>query len=252
MPLPLAITLSHLTALLGWRLRALTGAGAIVAGLVGTCILTATGWPGFAALGTFFLGSSIISRLAPDRGADRFDTKGNRRDAWQVLANGGAAAVAALLLGADALGVVTVSLAAAAADTWATSFGGWSRTPPRHLLSWRVVPAGTSGGVTLLGTAGAALGAGLVALASAVVGPSWSLFSPALLLGMLGMLIDSLLGAAAQGRFHCAACDQPTERRMHRCGRSTTHTGGLAWLTNDAVNALATGSATLLGWWLLH
>lgn len=252
MPLPLALALSTLIALPGWRLRALTGLGALAAGLVGTSIASATGWAGLAALGAFFIGSSVISRLAPDRGAERFDSKGSQRDQWQVLANGGAAALAALVLGPAAFPVVTISLAAAAADTWATAFGGWSRTLPRHILTGRPVPAGTSGGVTLLGTAGAGLGATLVGLASAAVAGAPSLFSPALLLGMLGMLVDSILGAAAQGRFHCAGCDRPTERRVHRCGQSARHTGGLAWLTNDGVNALATGAMTVLGWWVMR
>ncbi|MEO8636498.1 MAG: DUF92 domain-containing protein [Gemmatimonadales bacterium] len=250
MPLPLALTLSALISLLGWRLRALTRGGALAACAVGTSILIPTGWAGLAALGAFFVGSSLISRLAPDRGAEQFDTKGSQRDLWQVLANGGAAALAALVLQDAALPVVTISLAAAAADTWATACGAWSPTLPVHLLTGRQVPAGSSGGVTVLGTAGAALGAGLVGLASAAVAESWSLFSPALLLGMLGMAVDSMLGAAAQGRFHCTGCDQLTERRVHRCGLPTRHTGGLAWLTNDAVNALATGTATVLGWWL--
>ena len=250
MPLPLALALSTIIALLGWRLGTLTGVGALAASVVGTSIGTMTGWAGMAALGAFFIGSSVISRLAPDRGAEQLDTKGNQRDEWQVLANGGAAALAALVLGPAALPVVTISLAAAAADTWATAVGGWSRTPPRHLLTGQQVPPGTSGGVTLIGTAGAALGAGLVGLASATVAGSSSLFSPALLLGMLGMVVDSILGATAQGRFHCPGCDQPTERRVHRCGQSTRHTGGLAWLTNDGVNLIATGTATVLGWWV--
>lgn len=250
MSLPLALPLSALFALVGWRLRALTGLGALVAGVLGTCILGATGWAGMAALGSFFIGSSLVSRLAPDPGAERFGTKGTRRDGWQVLANGGAAAAAALVLREAALPVVTISLAAAAADTWATAFGGWSRTAPRDILTGQPVLAGASGGITLFGTAGGALGASLVGLSSAAVAGAWSLFSPALILGMLGMLVDSILGAAVQGRFHCAACDQPTERRVHRCGRPSRHTGGLAWLTNDGVNALATGIATTLGWWV--
>jgi uncharacterized membrane protein len=65
---------------------------------------------------------------------------------------------------------------------------------------------------------------------------------------MLGMLADSILGAAVQGRFHCDACDLSTERRLHRCGRPTRLTGGISWLNNDAVNALATLAAALAGY----
>jgi uncharacterized membrane protein len=210
---------------------------------VGTAILWGTGWPGLVALGTFFAGSSAISRLAPDL-TSGLDAKGARRDAVQVLANGGAAAVGALVPGAG-LWIVTSSLAAAAADTWATSTGGWSRSLPRHLLTFQSVPAGTSGGVTLAGTAGAFAGAASVGAAAAVAAHLPVLFPVALVLGMLGMLADSALGASLQGRFHCDGCDLPTERRMHPCGRLSRPIGGFWWLSNDGVNASATLGAAV-------
>ena len=36
---------------------------------------------------------------------------------------------------------------------------------------------------------------------------------------------------------------------MHRCGTRTEHTGGLAWLTNDGVNAVTTATSALAGCW---
>ncbi len=129
MPLHLAFAVSLAVALAGYAARALTRAGALTATTVGTLIVWRTGGSGLAALGAFFVGSSLISRLAPDPGGPLLDAKGATRDPWQVLANGGAAALAALLAGSNqaALWSVTGSLAAAAADTWATSAGGWSR-----------------------------------------------------------------------------------------------------------------------------
>ncbi len=246
MPLSAALPISLVIALAGWWTRSLSGPGAVAATLVGTAILLGTGVPGMLALGTFFVGSSLISRIAPDR-SSALDAKGNTRDAWQVLANGGAAAVGALVPEA-ALWIATASLAAAAADTWATSAGGWSQTPPRSIISFRPVAPGTSGGVTLLGTAGAVLGAALVAGAGAVLADGMALVCSALAIGVLGMFADSLLGATLQGRFHCARCDRATERRVHRCGTASDATGGLAWLSNDGVNAAATAFAAVLGY----
>jgi uncharacterized protein (TIGR00297 family) len=240
-----ALPISLAIALAGWWTRSLSRAGAVAATAVGTAILFGTGVPGMLALGTFFVGSSLISRIAPDRSA-ALDAKGNTRDAWQVLANGGAAAIGALLPGAG-LWIVTASLAAAAADTWATSVGGWSRTPPRAITTLRVVPPGTSGGVTLLGTIGAVVGAVLVAIAAALPSDGVPLLCVALLLGVVGMFVDSLLGATLQGRFHCPRCDRATERRLHRCGAESTPIGGLSWLTNDGVNAAATTLAAIAG-----
>jgi uncharacterized protein (TIGR00297 family) len=251
-----SVLISAVVALLGWRLRALTAAGAVVALLVGTAILARTGWPGLAALGAFFAGSSLVSRLSPDRAQQRFDAKGNQRDVAQVLANGGAAAVGALLLPAEpALWLVSASLAAAAADTWATSFGGWSRTDPSFILSGRRVPAGTSGGVTLMGSAGGLAGSLTVAVSAALIAGGWLLLASCTIIGFAGMILDSLLGATLQARFYCPGCDQPTERSRHRCGASARLTGGVSWVSNDVVNGGATLAAALLGllaWHWLH
>lgn len=245
MPLLSALFLSVTIAGLGWACRSLTARGAVTAVLIGGAILWGTGWPGFLVLGVFFAGSSAISRIAPDRTA-ALEAKGSRRDPAQVLANGGAAALGALVPGAG-LWLVTAGLAAAAADTWATSVGGWSRTPPRLLTSLRPVPHGTSGGVTLLGIAGALAGAATIGGVAALAARLPALFPMALVVGMLGMLGDSALGDLAQGKFHCDTCDMPTERRVHRCGQPSRTTGGLAWLSNDGVNALATLTAALAG-----
>lgn len=256
MSLPLALAVSAAFALAGWVTRALTASAAAVATLVGSAIVWRTGVSGMAALGAFFIGASLISRLAPDRSVSELDAKGNRRDPWQVLANGGPAALGALFAPTPnaALWLVAASLGAAAADTWATSTGGWSTVAPRHVLSWSPVPPGTSGGVTLLGTAGALAGAATVALAASLGGGGASLFPPTIGIGMLGMLADSFIGAAWQGRFHCPSCGRATERRVHRCGKRAVLTGGFIWLGNDGVNGFATAFAALAGlaawrWW---
>lgn len=202
-------------------------------------------------MAAFFVLSSAVSRLSPEPQAPEIDAKGNRRDPWQVLANGGPAAVGALLAwGSPALvlWVVTASLAVAAADTWATSVGAWSRRPPRHLLTWATVQPGASGGVTLYGTAGAMAGAFLVAAAGAAAGGAPALLPVATLVGFSGMAVDSALGAGVQGRFRCPRCQLRSEHRVHRCGTPTDRVGGVAWLNNDGVNAIATGAGALAGW----
>lgn len=196
------------------------------------------------------MGSSFISKLLPDLPA-RLDAKGTRRDAAQVLANGGPAAFGAIAcLGNPDLGVwiVTASLAAAAADTWATSIGGLSPTPPRSILTGRPVPPGTSGGVTLVGSLGASAGAATVALAAALLAHQPLLFMVGLLAGLAGMFLDSILGAGIQGQFHCPQCDSPGERPTHHCGTKAKRVHGLPFLTNDWINAIASTTAALGGW----
>jgi len=247
-PFLLSAIVSLGVAALAWRAGALRPSGAAAASLVGVVVLACTGWPGGLLLLLFFAPSSALSRLWPGPGPQA-EGKGERRDAWQVLANGGPPALLAAMApaGGGALFVLAAGLAAAAADTWATGVGAHSRTPPRHLLTGRTVAPGRSGGVTWLGTAGGAAGAALLAAAALpFIGGRAAL--AVLLLGVSGMLLDSALGAGLQGKFRCDACDAASELRTHRCGRPTNHTGGFAWLTNDGVNALATAAAALAAW----
>jgi uncharacterized protein (TIGR00297 family) len=248
---PAAALVALAVALLAWRARALTPGGAAAATVVGTLVLAGTGWAGGAVLAAFFVSSSAVGRVAAGRVAPDPDAKGERRDAGQVVANGGAAALAAAFAPwlPPSLGfwIVTASLAAAAADTWATSLGRLSRRPPRRLLLGAVVEPGANGGMTALGTASAAVGALVVAATGAAAARSPALAAAGTLVGFAGRAIDSLLGAVWQGRFRCPACAAETEWRRHRCGTRTVPTGGLAWLDNDGVNLAATSLAAGLG-----
>lgn len=254
-PLPAALGTSILVAALALVAGTLTPAGAVAAALVGAAVLFGLGVPGGLVLAVFFVVATAASRLLERPGL--MEAKGARRDALQVLANGGVAAIASLAtpwLGAPlALWVVTTALAAAAADTLATAFGTSATARPRHVLTREPVNPGTSGGVTLQGTAGGAAGAALVAGTGAMLGGGAGLFLAGTLLGWAWMLGDSILGASVQGHFRCPACDEPTERRVHRCGTPTTLQGGWRWLTNDGINLAATLGAALdsaLWWWL--
>jgi uncharacterized protein (TIGR00297 family) len=228
----------------------------LAAWTVGVLVLLGTGWQGGAVLAAFFISSNLVSAVGPRPGPG-LDPKPDRRDLWQVYANGGAAALGAGVGLVDhGLGIwlVTTTLAAAAADTWATSIGARSRALPRLAWSGRTVPAGSSGGMTLLGTAGGAAGALIVAGTGAIATDMPLLLPIGTLIGFLGMVADSTLGALLQGRFHCPACNAASEWRVHRCGEATTREGGMAWLNNDGVNFVATalaGCAALVVWcWL--
>jgi uncharacterized protein (TIGR00297 family) len=247
--------LSAFAAFAGVVAGALTPTAGVMAAGVGTAIGIGTGWPGLLALGAFFVTASTVSILAERFQPGWSDAKGNRRDPRQVLANGGVAAVAGLvglvLSREAALWIVVPSLAAASSDTWATAVGALSRRDPMHLVRRTRVPKGTSGGVSLIGTAGGILGAAVVAFTPRVAGAPLSLCLAAFALGILGMVADSMLGGTVQGRYFCPECRLPSERPVHRCGIRTRPAGGKPWLDNDGVNLLATLFAGLagLGWW---
>jgi len=224
---------------------------------VGVLVLSGTRWHGGAVLAAFFVSSNLISRIPHGRPVTGLDPKSDRRDHWQVYANGAAAAIGGIVGLIDfglGLWLVTSTLAAAAADTWATTVGRWSPVPPRLIWSGRSVPAGTSGGMTPAGTAGAAAGALIVAGIGAVAAGMPVLLPVATLIGFFAMVTDSTLGALLQGRFYCETCKVASEWRVHRCGSQTTRESGRAWLNNDGVNFLATvmaGGAALVTWhWL--
>src|SRR5689334_20267789 len=162
-----AVPIAGIVALIAWRARALTVSGAIAATVMGG-VAVAAGWPWAILLIVYFAASTALSRLGRARKeklTSSIVAKQGARDAWQVMANGFAFAVAALgslatpcpepgwlALGAEVL-------AASAADTWATEIGVLYGGTPRSILSWRPVPPGTSGAVSLVGFGGAVLGA---------------------------------------------------------------------------------------------
>ena len=252
---------------LAYRRGSLSRAGVAGAVLVGTAIIAAGGALPAALLLTFFVSSSALSHWRRDRkraAAAEF-AKGERRDVWQVAANGGVAALLALAgrrwPATPWFPALVGALATVNADTWATVVGMLSRRPPRLVTTLRRVPAGTSGGITPLGTLAGLLGAGLVGAVAALAPPSpapgrygrsgrFGILGRAIVAGLSGSLADSLLGATLQGRYRCPACGVLTERARHRCGTPTILVGGWRWLNNDAVNLASSALGAATGWFL--
>jgi len=250
MPVFIAIGVSAAAALLAFLLRSLSPTGAIAATAIGSAILWATGWLGAAVLGTYFVAASVASRLSVQARGDAEEAKSETRNHRQVLANGGFAALGALAEPAVpglGLWLLTVGLAAACGDTWATALGSLSPRTPRDLLTRHPVVRGTSGGVTGLGISAGILGAGLIGLVGTSVTGRGSLMLVAAGIGTTAMLLDSALGSRLQVRYHCARCDQATERSPHGCGTMPTPVRGIRWLDNDGVNAAVTALAVASG-----
>lgn len=244
------ILAAAVVAALARRAGSLSTSGAVAATAVGGAAMAA-GWRWGLLLVAYFAASVALSRYRAGVKAARTGSvveKGGRRDAVQVLANGGVFALLALVAGDATLPLAAAAvgaLAGATADTWATEVGTLAEGRPRSLLGFHPVPPGTSGGISLPGTAALVAGAAFVALLARALRLTPDL-APMLAGGVAGAAADSLLGATLQERRRCPACDVATERRVHDCGTPTLFSGGLAWLDNDAVNAAATvvGAAT--------
>jgi len=214
-----------LVGLLAWRLRALTVSGAVAAAAVGFCHLAFGGERAAGALLVFFGTSTALSKLGKRRKEALGFEKGSQRDAWQVLANGGVAALCCALGWPEAM---LGALAAANADTWATEAGSLLGGRPRRLTTLALAEPGESGAISLVGTLASLAGAGLLGL---LAGPAWLAVT---LAGFLGALLDSLLGATVQAQWRdpktgrwCEIPQGPPER-------------GVNVLRNDAVNSIAT------------
>lgn len=241
-------------ALAAYAARLLTVSGAVAAAVIGAAALNA-GMDWVALLLVFFVTSNLLSRwraLEREAIAGGIAAKSDRRDAWQVIANGGVFAVAAVGVAVgDAAtwqAVGAGAIAAATADTWSTEVGTLLGGRPRDIVTGAEVAPGTSGGVTVAGSTATLCGALLAGLVAMWL--DWSVPVAAVLTGgIAGSVADSLLGATVQERRQCDTCQKPTERAVHGCGNVTTWRGGWRWMTNDAVNLAATMTGALVAWW---
>jgi uncharacterized protein (TIGR00297 family) len=255
---------SALIAGLAYWKRSLSGSGAVAAIVLGTLLYALGSVSWFGTLILFFVSSSLLSKWKQRKKAQVESTyeKTGRRDAGQVLANGG---LGLLLCIANTFAPHALwfyayvgVMASVNADTWATEIGGLSIKPPRSILTGQVVPAGSSGGVSVLGMYATCVGAifiGVVAwvLSGVSLTHGWRVVLVGSVAGVIGSLVDSLLGARLQVMYRCNTCGREVERREH-CGVTTTQVRGWSLFNNDVVNLVASliGGvvAAVMGWFL--
>ncbi|KAI9679299.1 MAG: hypothetical protein M1817_005319 [Caeruleum heppii] len=255
-----ALGLTGLLAYYSWSRQKLTPMGIIAAVLTGL-VHAIHPWKAFYAfLIVFFIGGTAVTKVKHDvktrltlSSAGSAGGEGPRTHV-QVLANS-IIATALILLHLTQLGYfsqgtaslsdcwrkrdglvvagITINYAAVAADTFSSELGILSRSAPRLITSpaFRRVPAGTNGGVTLLGTLAGFLGSFTIAITSLVFLPfckttaseaqgSWTLRDKILwavfviVWGAAGSLLDSLLG----GLFQASVVDVRTGKVVEGVG----------------------------------
>ena len=238
-------------------LQLLTISGGISAFILGVIIYYFTGFKGWVLLIFFFVSANFIGKVGRYvRAVDtsKIHKKGSKRDWVQVFANGGIAGVAALLYGLTgnlvALTMFGASLAASTADTWASEAGILSSAPPVSIITFKPVPPGMSGGISLLGSVSSIAG-------SLLIGSSWYnayavdgslryviLASIITLSGVVGSFADSYLGATIQGHYWDPVNNLITERTS-RDGQEFELCRGIRWIDNDMVNLISNIIAVL-------
>ncbi|MCS7212012.1 MAG: DUF92 domain-containing protein [Chloroherpetonaceae bacterium] len=254
----LGVAISGFVARASLSLKFLTASGSTATFLLASNIFSMGGWVWTVPIMTFFVLSSILSKIgkAQKKKYDLIFEKGSQRDMAQVFANGGVGWLLMIwysFVTDEALREVIYigylgTIAAVQADTWATEIGTMVRNPkPVSILTFKPVPAGTSGGITFLGTMGGLLGA-IVICASAWLSNFEKMeklgiiYSFALVggSGLFASLVDSLLGATMQAQYYDPIRQKITERTHSRREDGTIIENelqrGYRWMDNDLVN----------------
>ncbi|XP_045773123.1 transmembrane protein 19 [Maniola jurtina] len=255
-------------AIYGYRKKSLNISGALL-GLVVAFVLTLANYCFLIDLLVFFLSSSKATRFKPHlkRKIEEDFKEGGQRNWIQVLCNGGMATQLGLLYLLDvgsserpinfvndyraswlSIGVLGV-FACCNGDTWASELGTvLSKSDPYLITTWKKVPKGTNGGVSAIGTLVSTLGGFVIGLAHYLTilyfadrsllmyaPPQWPIVLYGALAGLIGSLIDSLLGATLQ----YSGVDKDGKIVSHS-SLSVKHISGSNILDNHSVNLLST------------
>ncbi len=219
--------------------------GAVGAAVIGWTVHFLVGWLWLTPLFFFLISSTFLAKLFSEREIESDAKMGKQRDIIQVFCNGFPYFLLALIyesMPEQVLFLMSVSMAIATADTWATEFGTHFSGKTISLLTGKRCRTGLSGGVSLIGTIGGLVGS--IAMAMLCLGilryqfPStdWLFLAPAIcLFGFVGMLIDSFLGAIWQTKY----IDSTSQNLYDTPAPNRQHHSGIVWMNNDLVNLMS-------------
>lgn len=204
--LPVALGANAVVAWAGHRARTVSRSGAIAGAIIGAIVFAAAGWRGWVLLLLTFAAATAASHLGLKRKTllGIAEPREGRRGAGNALANTGAAACAALLSALTyahdpALVAFVAALGAGGSDTIASEVGkAWGRNT--YLIPrFSPVRPGTSGAVSLEGTAAGLVGALGLAAAGAALGLIPRAAIPAIVAAAtIGSFAESALAAALE------------------------------------------------------
>jgi uncharacterized protein (TIGR00297 family) len=228
-------------AVISFALRFLTASGAVATFLLASLVYGVGGWKWTVPILTFFILSSLLSKIGKSRKMEAefiFDKTGIR-DVGQVAANGGVAGILVFLQyvfqDLNFYPMYLGAVAAVTADTWGTEIGTYFKGKTVSIVTLREVTPGVSGGVSLSGLVAGVLGASIAAMSAVAWIGSGFVLLVAIVTGIIGSAVDSVMGATVQAQYSCAVCGKITERTIH-CGATTEFVSGIRWINNDLVN----------------
>lgn len=237
-----------------YRKNSITLGGSATAFLTGICLYQLGDAYLFANLLVFFVGGSIVSKISNSikQQGEALQSESGARTWIQVLANSLPATLIVWAIHLDpqfsSLKLLPfVVLSVPFADTFASELGMLSKGTVRSIVTWKRLPVGLSGGITVFGTFAGLIGAGLSAL---FVIPTYGIqaFLNVLTLGFIGMLIDSILGATIQRKY----TDETYGLRDAALSSDQKSTKGFEWVSNSTINILTILIVTSFGFALLY
>ena len=204
----LAVAISLALAGLAWGLKLVTPSGALSGFLLGVAVYLGYGYKSFLLMFTFFLMGSAATRLGYARKAARgvAEKRGGARSWREALANSLAGAFFSILVitthheGAFLIALIA-AFAEAAGDTVSSEIGQWISPRAYLITTFRPVPAGQDGGVSVGGSLAGFLASALVVALGYGMGLCGRGGAALALSGAVaGNLLDSVLGATLERR----------------------------------------------------
>jgi uncharacterized protein (TIGR00297 family) len=210
LPMRLLIAAAVNAALAGaaYAARTVDRSGVVAGFLVGFVIYAFLSWQGYLLLLAFFVLGSAATKLGYRKKAAAKLAQENkgRRGARHALANAGVAtacAVFAAMTGHPVLFALAFAgaFATAAADTASSEIGQLLGRRTYLVTTFRPVPRGTEGAVSLEGTLAGILASAVIAALGAALGLfSWKGVPVVILAAFVGTTFESVVGAALEKR----------------------------------------------------
>lgn len=269
----IAALMSSLIATRSYRRKFLDLSGAL-AGFIVMTVHFAVGYRFGAMLLVFFFTSSKLTKIGEEkkRLVDADFKEGGQRNWVQVLFNSGIATILALIIWKETgwedkcldskesalitslIGGIIGHYSCCNGDTWSSELGVLSDAQPRLITNFKPVRRGTNGGVTKTGLLAAIAAGTVVGLTFVIVGFFTTKCTSSVALkqlfviplsaiaGLLGSVIDSLLGATLQFSGFCSV----RNKVVGKAGPTVKKTSGISVLDNNSVNLASILLTTLL------
>ena len=188
--------------------RTVNRSGVVAGFCVGFAIYAALDWKGFLLLFAFFVIGSGCTKLGYKRkaAASLAQEEGGKRGARHALANAGVATACAFFTATTGhpllFGIAfAAAFATAAADTAGSEIGQLLGRRTFLLTTFRPVPRGTEGAVSIEGTLAGILASLILAVLGKAVGLyGWSGVPLVVIAAFVGTIFESIVGAALEKR----------------------------------------------------